>query len=291
MNTQDLYKLDENLREEERKKTQTTHKRASSQQFAHTKPRRTEIETDVLVVLITKQQATASLYTKYNTVHLFTIDKQDDMGNKETTASKIQQHRLDHLQKFYKETADYLQKEVHTHNIKYTVVIGHEEVTTKQFISYIHEDIYKKIIATEFISPDILANETIIPEIIVSALQKKEIEKEQEVAELLARSKGEKRIITGLEQVIHAVNRSLVVNLYINNSYEHPGYICKKDGTISLEKTPCPLCESTPEKVNNIMTHLIEHAKKNARNVFVFKHKPEVMDNYDFAAASLITSS
>lgn len=286
IHTADLYKLDEQLRTQERKKVRKT-----PPSIPNSQPYTSPITDDVLVVLITKERANFSLYTPYSVSELDKIENQDEVIKHTKSESKAQQQKIDKLQKHFKEAAEMLSKIVNSEKIEYVVVLGHEEVVVKQFLNGIRSEIADKLIGSTAFSPDELNDNDTVVNFVAACLYDQQLQIEDKMADFLRQSKGEKRIITGLEQVLHALNRGMVTTLYLPDNVTQPGFFCEKDNNFSLEDLPCPICSQKMQKVPNIFATLRFEAAKVIKKVFVFYHKPEIMDEYDQAAAAVFMST
>ena len=142
-----------------------------------------------------------------------------------------------------------------------------------------------KLIATAYCSPDELANKNTIPTILRDALAKTQIQIEEQNEKELEAAKGTGRLLSDLEQVIHALNRGMVMNLYVDETYKQSGYMCADDNNLSLTKRECPVCGKTPQPVEDIVSKLVQVAQQNSRNIFLFTHNPEKMKPYGHVAA------
>lgn len=238
----------------------------------------------VLVAVVTKGTSIFYTYQAGTLQEFERITNTIPSDKVDKTPNKVQLHRLEHLHRHFKETAELIYKQIAHQNASHVVIIGHEEVTTKKFLDYLHPEVQNKLLITDNCSPEELADEFTIPSIVDTALIDYDNRQELNAAEELANGKGGK-LVVGLEQVIHALNRGMVKSLYINGTYKHTGYICKKDHNLTMVERNCPVCNTKQQKVSNIIDEIIKVATNTVREVFIFKNHPEKMKEYNEVAA------
>lgn len=276
-----------NLEEELLKKTKPRQKTPSPKNNDNHTQSQSEITQNILINIITKTTARLLLYAADTVQEVHFLQNEVAPPSNETTEEKVQIHRIDQLQKHFKEAADNLYSHITNDNNLSLIVIGHEEITTKKFIDFLHDEVKNRIIASAYINPDRLSDPSTISQIVTHALEKQQLEADEETVQNLARLKGQGKLTDGLEQVLKAMNRGLAHTLFINGDATKEGFMCKTDSNLSLVERNCPICSQKQEKIADIFEEVIKIAKKNNFELYILKNKPEVMEKYQNIAAMI----
>jgi len=187
---------------------------------------------------------------------------------------RFQGHVEDHLQRHLKEVATRTYEMWQKDNYDRLIIAGSKEVLPK-LEEALHNDL-KKRLAGQFQTELFKSDEHFLQESLKVA-EKIEREQEEKIVKELANNLGEgNKAVSGVQDVVQAVNDKKVMKLVVSEGFTQSGYYCEADGLLSLEDN-CD-CGKKLGKVDDLVDELVQQAIAQGAKVEFVKDSQELRD-------------
>lgn len=196
---------------------------------------------------------------------------------------KVQRHRLEYIDKHYKESAQYIASQLLNHTAEKLIITSDEAATSKKFESFLTEDVLKKLIGTYRLPAKFDKKQ--IASVITEAITQSEALLETNAFAKLEAAAGKNGVIHGIKEIIEAQNRFLIRQLYVAANATQAGYMCPTHRFLSVKAGSCPSCNKKLVSTKNLFDELIELARLQSMELYIFSQNPELMQKYDQIAA------
>jgi len=193
-----------------------------------------------------------------------------------------EQRRLTHLQWHLKATATRAYHLFHERSCTSLVLMGDRQVLAS-LEEFLHDTLRANIIARIHASPD--ADPRDRQELIESALREHKAAREAKAIDDLAQYKPEEQLVSGLREVIEALNSFLIRKLLVGENLQQKGYVCKAHHYVSLEETDCPFCGAKLFPAESIVDEIIEIAYLHGISLVIVEHRQDLLTPYQGIAA------
>jgi hypothetical protein len=237
----------------------------------------------VLLVEVTKEE---SHFTTYHLGYCQDVGRIQSFVPSDTVDASIpgkaQRHRLAHLQRHLKDTADRSYHLSSEQGCEVLVLMGENRIL-HMLENFIHDSLKKKIISRIYNSPD--ADTRDRKDLIESALHSYKAAREENAIDQLSDYKPGDELISGLQDVINASNLFFVRKLLVSDGIHRDGFICKEHHYLSLEETQCPFCGKRVVPVENVIDELVEISRLHGVGVTIIEYKQDLLAKYDGIAA------
>ncbi len=195
---------------------------------------------------------------------------------------KVQRHRLTHLQRHLKQTANHAFRIFNDLSCNAVVIMAEERVL-HLFENFLAIDLQEKVIGRVFGSP--AADNRDRKQLIEDQLREYRMAREVSAVEELNNYKPHQDVISGLHDVMEACNLFLLRRLFVNENLKQQGFVCKEHHYLSLSEGSCPFCDKALAPVENVIDEMVEIARLHGVNIAIIEHKPELLAKYDGIAA------
>jgi hypothetical protein len=190
--------------------------------------------------------------------------------------------RLTHLQWHLKATATRTYQLFQEHSCSSMILMGDRQVLTS-LEEFLNETLRASLIARVHASPE--ADPRDRKELIESALSEHKAAREAKAIEDLAQYKPGEQLVSGLRDVIEALNSFLIRKLLVGENLQQKGCVCKAHHYLSLEETDCPFCGANLFRAESIVDEIIEIAHLHAVSLMIVEHRQDLLTRYDGIAA------
>jgi peptide subunit release factor 1 (eRF1) len=189
----------------------------------------------------------------------------------------VQQHRLTHLQWHLKTTAQHAYHLFAEQDCEALVVMGEERIQSL-LDEYLHQTLKAKVISRIHGSPvaDARDRKDLINEALRDHKAKREASAIKEVGE-----HNPEKLVSGLSNVIDALNFFLVRDLYVAAGLRQKGLVCREHHYIALEGAACPFDGAKLLPVNNVIDEVVEVARFHGVRVTMIEHRQDLLSKYD----------
>jgi hypothetical protein len=237
----------------------------------------------VLLVETTKEE---SIFTTYHFGYLQGVGRiQSFVPSDAVDASrpgKVQRHRLAHLQRHLKETAERTYRLWAEQGCDALVLMAETRIL-HMLEGVLHQSVKEQPISRIYNSPD--ADSRDRKDLIETGLRDRKAARETSaIAELDAYVPGDE-LISGLRNVIHVSNLFLVHKLFVSARIHHEGFVCEEHHYLALEGTECPFCGKRLLPVENVVDELVEIARLHGVGVTLVEYKQQLLAKYEGIAA------
>jgi peptide subunit release factor 1 (eRF1) len=147
---------------------------------------------------------------------------------------------------------------------------------------YLHDSLKPKIIARIHDSPD--ADKENRRQLVEGAVLAHRATRETQAIEGLANYVPGEDLISGLREVIAALNLFFVRKLFLSEGVREKGFICRTHHYLSLEEGTCPFDNSKLLGVEEIVDEILEVAWLHGVAVILIERQ-DLMSKYDGIAA------
>jgi len=185
---------------------------------------------------------------------------------------RFQGHTEDHLQRHLKEVADKAYSFWQQDNFDRLIVAGSKEVLPK--LEKILPNDLKNRLAGEFATELFKSDEHFLQK---SLVVEEKIEREQEskqVKELADNLGGGNKAVSGIRDVVQAINDQKVMKLVVSEGFTQPGYYCPEDDLLCLDDNYGGGREI--EALNDLVDELIQRAIAQGAKIEFVKDSEEL---------------
>jgi hypothetical protein len=243
----------------------------------------------LLIVDLAKEKATFSLYElgfeePIQSIKSFVPTDTVDASR----PGKAQRHRLTHLQWHFKASAQAAERLFRERGCDLLALIG-EETLVKEFEDYLAKSLHDRLLTELHFSPGDGPNRRRAA--LEAALAEQRKKEEETALDELGFFQGHGRLAAGLELVINAANLFLMRGLFLANDLARPGYVCRNHHFLSLKPGSCPFDGQPLLPAENVVDELVEIARLHGVDVMLVAHRPDLLHQYDGAAAVLLTAA
>jgi hypothetical protein len=200
---------------------------------------------------------------------------------------KVQRHRLMHLQWHLESTAQRAYRLCSQQACDALIVMAEERVS-HLLEEFLHETLRGKIIGRIYGSP--VADQRDRRQIIDQVAREHQAVREAAAVEEFSQYKPGAERVSGLPQVINALNLFLAHRLLLDETLRQPGVFCKERHFLSLAGTECPFCGRKLLSAENVADEIVETARLHGVKVRLVECRPELMTEYDRIAAAVYTN-
>jgi hypothetical protein len=197
---------------------------------------------------------------------------------------RVQRHRLNHLQKHLKETAQRAYSLFRGRSCEALVLMGENRVL-HLLEDFLHNDIREKIISRIYNSP--AADTRDRKELIQNVLRDHKAEREEKAIDDLGRFKPGDELVPGLREVVAVSNLLLVRKLLVSAGIQQNGFICKGHHYVSIEESDCPFCSTKLIPVENVVDEIVEVLRNHGAEILIVEYRQELLANYGGIVALL----
>jgi hypothetical protein len=190
--------------------------------------------------------------------------------------------RLSRLQSHLKATATRAYHLFQERSCSCLILMGDSQVLAS-LEEFLHDTLRANIIARIHASPD--ADPRDRQQLIETALRDHKAAREAKAIGDLAQYNPGEQLVSGLRQVIEALNSFLVRKLLIGENLQEKGYVCKAHHYLSLEETNCAFCGAKLLPAESIVDEIIEIAYLHGVSLMIVEHRQDLLTRYDGLAA------
>lgn len=197
---------------------------------------------------------------EYSEIHTEDVPGKHKKGGWFALAEKSYERHIDyHVDLHLKDVVKKLESFLSHEYVGRLIIGGSEEAVTK-VKDMLPQPISEKIIGT--FQADMLSGSKDILKKVEPALQAYEKKKEEEtIEELITKAKKNENAVTGIEDVLHALQEGRIMKLVFLKDYKQSGLACKTCGHLTTQAiSSCPYCKSDVQKVKYIVDLIAQKA-------------------------------
>jgi peptide subunit release factor 1 (eRF1) len=146
------------------------------------------------------------------------------------------------------------------------------------FEEFLHDSLKQRIIQRIEGSPVSLPDDRKV--LIAEALRAHKAQREMESIRQLTDS-NPAFVASGLRKVIEICDLFLAKRLFISDSLQQNGFVCREHHYISLSDTQCPFCGRGLMPVENVIDEIVEIARMHGISLMMIEHHQDLMSKYD----------
>ena len=239
-------------------------------------------------VLFLEVEKTESRFLVYDVGDCFEVDRiksfvPDDRVDK-SIPHRAQQHRLNHLEWHLKATAQRAARLYDEESCEAVMAMA-EDRLLHMLDAYLPDAVERRIVARIQGSP--VADPRDRPEIIESLLKDHKTADEGTAIAQLQEHKPHEEVVSGLADVIEALNLFLVRRLIVGRSLSQSGFVCRQHHFISFDDKLCPFCGQPLLAVENLIDEVVEIARLHGVDVTVVEYREDLLAAHQGIAAIL----
>jgi peptide subunit release factor 1 (eRF1) len=99
-----------------------------------------------------------------------------------------------------------------------------------------------------------------------------------------------RRVVSGLPDVLDALNMFLARDLYVSDTIERAGFLCREHHFLALEEGSCPFDGSALIPVEDVVDEAIEVARRQGVAVLIVEQRQDLLEPYSGFAAVTYTA-